>query len=299
MALLPFGSPPPKTNVAGAGITVVNSGATSTISLATTLPSQYIGTIQYYSANTNWSSNSTSWSNFSAISSISSTVVGTALSAPSSVVPGFVMSGGAGAYQITMNGDIYTQGSALGSEALVRISDGTNYSLSNAQISGSGGGSYSPDGSFVFLIYEPTSFTNLTFQLQGLAGSSSVNITPYATGLANAINNITFDVVYFPLAGAATGSGIVRSVTSVSTATTAGATAQTDYVYLVSGTTTLTLPTAVGNSNLYTVKNIGSNTVSIATTSSQTIDGSASPITLPVANTSLNLISDGSNWRIV
>jgi hypothetical protein len=94
-------------------------------------------------------------------------------------------------------------------------------------------------------------------------------------------------------------SGITRSVSSVSASTTAGSAANTDYVYLVSGTTTLTLPTAVGNSNLYTVKNTGVNTVSIATTSSQTIDGSSSPITLPVANTSLDLISDGSNWRII
>jgi len=95
------------------------------------------------------------------------------------------------------------------------------------------------------------------------------------------------------------GSGITRSVNVISTATSAGATSSTDYVYLVSGTTTLTLPTAVGNTNLYTVKNTGANTVSIATTSSQTIDGSTAPITLPVANTSLDLISDGSNWRII
>lgn len=100
-------------------------------------------------------------------------------------------------------------------------------------------------------------------------------------------------------AGTASGApGIIRSVNSVSTATTAGSTMATDYVYLVSGTTTLTLPTAVGNTNLYTVKNTGVATVTIATTSAQTIDGSSSA-SLPVANTSLDLISDGSNWRIV
>lgn len=92
--------------------------------------------------------------------------------------------------------------------------------------------------------------------------------------------------------------GIVRSVSSISSPTTAGATAATDYVYLVSGTTTLTLPTAVGNSNLYTVKNTGVNTVTIATTSSQTIDGSTTA-SLPVANTSLCIISNGTNWAVV
>lgn len=94
------------------------------------------------------------------------------------------------------------------------------------------------------------------------------------------------------------GSGITRSVNSISSPATAGATAKTDYVYLVSGTTTLTLPTAVGNTNLYSVKNIGTNTVTIATTSAQTIDGS-STVTLPVKYTSLDLISDGSNWNII
>jgi hypothetical protein len=94
------------------------------------------------------------------------------------------------------------------------------------------------------------------------------------------------------------GGGISRIVSSVSTATSAGFAAKTDYVYFVSGATTITLPTAVGNTNLYTVKNTGSNTVTIATTSSQTIDGSLT-ITLPVANTSADIVSDGSNWRLV
>ena len=93
------------------------------------------------------------------------------------------------------------------------------------------------------------------------------------------------------------GTGIVRSVASVSAATTAGATADTDYVYFVSGTTTITLPTAVSNTNRYTVKNTGSAVVTIATTSAQTIDG-ASTQTLAVSE-SLDLVSDGANWNIV
>ena len=93
------------------------------------------------------------------------------------------------------------------------------------------------------------------------------------------------------------GAGITRSISVVSTNTTAGATAATDYVYIVTGTTTLTLPNASGNTNLYTVKNGGLGTVTIATTSAQTIDGSASAALTP--NTALDLISDGSNWRII
>lgn len=91
--------------------------------------------------------------------------------------------------------------------------------------------------------------------------------------------------------------GISRTITSISTPTNAGSTASVDYVYLVSGTTTLTLPTAVGNTNRYTVKNV-SGTTTIATTSAQTIDGS-STASLPVQYTSLDLVSDGSNWLVI
>lgn len=94
------------------------------------------------------------------------------------------------------------------------------------------------------------------------------------------------------------GSGITRDIASISSPATLGATASTDYVRFVSGTTTVTLPTAVGNTNMYTVKNTGAGVVTVATTSSQTIDGS-STASLPVANTSIDLISDNANWRVV
>jgi hypothetical protein len=93
--------------------------------------------------------------------------------------------------------------------------------------------------------------------------------------------------------------GFTRSINAVSSNTTAGAVAGTDYVYLVSGTTTITLPTAVGNTNRYTIKRSGTGVVSIATTSSQTIDGSSSPITINVRYVSLDLISNGTNWEII
>lgn len=101
-----------------------------------------------------------------------------------------------------------------------------------------------------------------------------------------------------PTGPAGANGGISRSVSAISSPTTAGSTANTEYVYLVSGTTTLTLPTAVGNLNQYTVTNVGTNTVTVDTTSSQTINGS-STATLPIANMSLDFISNGSNWVIV
>lgn len=96
----------------------------------------------------------------------------------------------------------------------------------------------------------------------------------------------------------AAGSGINRMIQAVAVNTNAGSTALTDYVYLVSGTTTITLPAAAGNGNLYTIKRVGTGTVTINTTGGATIDGSAS-IPLYVQYVSVDLISDGVNWNVV
>lgn len=95
----------------------------------------------------------------------------------------------------------------------------------------------------------------------------------------------------------ATSSGISRSLNTISTNTTALASAATDYIYYVSGVTTLTLPTAVSNTNRYSVTNTGVSTVTVATTSAQTINGSTSA-TLPIPNMSLDFVSNGANWVV-
>lgn len=93
-------------------------------------------------------------------------------------------------------------------------------------------------------------------------------------------------------------SGITRSISSISTNTTAGATSSTDYVYIITSLSpTLTLPTAIGNTNRYTVINAGTGSPSVATTSSQTINGS-STASMPSQNMSLVFISDNANWHI-
>ena len=91
---------------------------------------------------------------------------------------------------------------------------------------------------------------------------------------------------------------ISRVIVSTSSNTTAASAAATDYFYFVSGTTTLTLPTAIGNTSKYFVKRVGAGVVTVSTTLSQTIDGSLmAPIN--VSNVSLEIVSDGSNWNII
>jgi hypothetical protein len=60
---------------------------------------------------------------------------------------------------------------------------------------------------------------------------------------------------------------------------------------------TVTLPTAVLNKNLYTIKNVSAAATTLATTSSQTING-AVPAALAV-NAQIQLFSDGNNWRTI
>ena len=140
-------------------------------------------------------------------------------------------------------------------------------------------------GEYYELIWSTTDHTNVQMQFYA-AGSPP----PSA---ASVIMTVTQQ------SGIMAGTGISRGIYSVSTNTSAGSGANVDYVYLVSGTTTITLPTAVGNTNTYTIKRVNTGVVSIATTSSQTIDGSASPITINVQYVSITVVSDGANWNII
>ena len=93
------------------------------------------------------------------------------------------------------------------------------------------------------------------------------------------------------------GSGVTKSILPIAAATTGAAAANTDYVYLTTGTFIFTLPTAVGNTNRYTLKVTDGGTITLATTAGQTVDN-ATPgsLTFP---TSLDFISNNSNWFII
>lgn len=86
-----------------------------------------------------------------------------------------------------------------------------------------------------------------------------------------------------------------RTIQTITTSTTLGTNG--DYIAFVDSGGAPILPTAVGNTGRYTVKNIDSSDKTISTTSSQTIDGSTT-LTLP-AFSSAEIVSDGSNWRII
>lgn len=92
------------------------------------------------------------------------------------------------------------------------------------------------------------------------------------------------------------GAGVTRSIITLSGSITGGAVANTDYFYIIPAAYTLQMPTAVANTNFYTIKNTHSSSVTITTTGGQTIDGEASWSLLSFE--AITLFSDGSNWLI-
>lgn len=97
-------------------------------------------------------------------------------------------------------------------------------------------------------------------------------------------------------------SSSARSVQIV-TSNATGGTGADDYVVLVNASgssVTYTLPSAVGNLSTYTVKKTDSsaNTVTVATSASQTIDGGSTAL-LPTQYESITVVSDNTNWHII
>jgi hypothetical protein len=96
----------------------------------------------------------------------------------------------------------------------------------------------------------------------------------------------------------AVSAGMTRSFTTTSGNYTAGSAANTDYIYLIAGAHTTTLPSANGNTSRYTFKNKHTASVTITRSGSDTIEGDTSISIAP--STAVDLISNGTNtWNII
>ena len=137
----------------------------------------------------------------------------------------------------------------------------------------------------------------------GGGGSSVTSFNGFTGGVTLAAGTgITFTASSGTITLSTTGSGggISRSITSITGSTTAGSAASTDYVYIggSTGSINLTMPTAVSNTNRYTVKQSNTGTLTILTTSSETIDG-VTGFALNRQYQAVDLISNNSNWIVV
>lgn len=109
------------------------------------------------------------------------------------------------------------------------------------------------------------------------------------------------DIILTKLTGAkgdvwSAGGAITQTIIPIAVNTTGWAAANTNYIYTTTAGLVFTLPTAVGNTNLYTLKARVAG-VSFATTASQTVDGVTTG-TL-VLDQALTVYSDNANWNII
>ena len=184
---------------------------------------------------------------------------------------------------ITVN-TTWTLPSADGSSNQVLTTNGSG-TLSWSTPSGGGGSSV-------------TSFNGLTGAVTGV---SRVNgFTGGITFAAGTGITFTASAGTITLSTTGGGGGISRSITTITGSTTGLAAASTDYVYVgnTSGNINLTMPTAVSNTNRYTVKQNNIGVLTLLTTSSQTIDG-VTAYSLNRQYQAVDLLSDNSNWFVV
>lgn len=98
------------------------------------------------------------------------------------------------------------------------------------------------------------------------------------------------------LPGIPTGTLMSRSVVQVTGSLTFGAAGGHEYVYLLKSGAVPTLPTAVGNTAYYRVKNATTAAITLSSAGG-TIDGSASANIQP--NQNIDLVSDNANWFVL
>jgi len=182
--------------------------------------------------------------------------------------------------------------------------------MGNILSGGSGGGTSIPAATDTGALvgWDGTKYVPFVLTLDDLTFVTSSVCRISDSGLGGATPaNVNIPIAVAGKAGAVSGAQCIRiqnapilTVASISGATgsgTAAATAKTHFVYICTAALTFTFADAASattSPHMYTVKNRSGGTITIATTSSQTIDGSA-PVNLS-ANQSITLISDGANW---
>lgn len=121
---------------------------------------------------------------------------------------------------------------------------------------------------------------------------TDVNIKAGSNVTLTYANNDTtkyLDLTIASSGGGGSVAGVTRQIQTTTISSVIAGLSGIDQVTLVNGGVRIELPTAVGDLQLYTIKNVGTSSVLIATTGGQTIDAQAT-IIMPVQYTSVDLI---------
>ena len=178
-------------------------------------------------------------------------------------------------------------------------SDGTFGLLERTQ-TWSGLNTFGIQGSVVGRLTLAGSITGTTqVQPASTAGNWTLTLPPNNGTAGQYLQNLANGVTQWASVTAVGGSGITRSVSVITANTTGAEGANTDYVYIASAVgMTFTLPNAIGNTNLYVLKNFTGSSVLVAVSAGQAIDQSATAL-MPTMNESLSFISNSSVWAVV
>ena len=206
---------------------------------------------------------------------------------------------------------VYRAGSASANDFIRVEHDGTNGNIVSGGTSGiliqpgSGilgiSGGISASGSTFGSISATTSYR---FPNGQTASSIVTTVNGFSGGITIAAGTgITFTASAGTITLTSTGGGgggFTRTITTTGVSASAAAAASTDYVYIgtTSGNISITLPTGVSNTNRYTIKQSSTGTITILTTSSQTMDG-VTAYYLNRQYQAVDFISDNANWHII
>jgi hypothetical protein len=155
--------------------------------IGTVAQAQFLGDVNITGCGGGWTTTSTTVADYTVQTGCSYAVTGS-LSAPSTMLPGFKLSGAPGTYLVVYGGEYGNSGTS--GNVFFQLYDGTNASLETPQLADGTSLSGLFAGNLTWHISEPTAFSNYNFRIRGYQANSSTNFVSGSSSV--------FHVYYFP-----------------------------------------------------------------------------------------------------
>jgi microcystin-dependent protein len=155
--------------------------------IGTVAQAQFLGDVNITGCGGGWTTTSTTVADYTVQTGCSYAVTGS-LSAPSTMLPGFKLSGAPGTYLVVYGGEYGNSGTS--GNVFFQLYDGTNASLETPQLADGTSLSGLFAGNLTWHISEPTAFSNYNFRIRGYQANGSTNFVSGSSSV--------FHVYYFP-----------------------------------------------------------------------------------------------------